>query len=227
MENSSVIVVTELEAPRKPPIWRSIPTKAEKVLVYRGGGFMGRCKNLGANQSHRPILIFMDDDVEFKTEILQKQVDRVKARPDSIITLGWRQWEVPRALVIHRETFDQIEFDPDLFLLESMDLLLRAHEKGFQVDTQPSPYDGHPRAFFDVRNAWFWYQFNQVAFIMKHKHIPRNAFDLSQKNKIDIKPLLFFFNPRTVKGIPTPYKSRRVLIRWIAALYYGAKKLLT
>jgi len=186
---------------------------------------MGTCKNLGARQAHKPILIFMDDDVEFNTAILQRQIEKIKKHPNLIITLGWRQWEAPTVLITHRETFNKIKFDPNLYLLESLDFLLRAHQKGFKIDTPASPYDGHMRKFLDVRNAWFWYQFNQVAFILKHKHIPRNAFNPHQKTII-IKPLLFFFNPTTAKGIPTPYKSRRILIRWMGVLYYGTKKLL-
>ena len=224
MRNSSTITVTGLKAPHKPLICKSIPPDVETILVYRGSGFTGRCKNLGARQAHKPILIFMDDDIEFNTTILKRQIYKIKKHPNLIITLGWRQWDAPRVLMTHRETFNKVKFDPNLHVLESLDFLLRAHQKGFTINTPASPYDGFAHKFFDVPDAWFWYQFNQVAFMLKHKHIPLNAFNPHQKTII-IKPHKFFFNPTTRKGIPTLYKSRRLLCRWMGALYYGTKKL--
>ena len=229
MKDSSVIIVTRLKAPRKPLIYKSIPPNVETILMYGGIGSNGKCKNLAASRVHKPILIFMDDNVAFNTTILQRQIDKVKTDHNLIITLGWREWEAPRVLMTHRETFDKIKFDPNLYLLESLDFLLRAQQKSFKIDTPTTLYDGHfAQKLYtasDVHDAWFWYQFNQVAFILKHKHIPRNAFIPYQKKMI-IKPLLFFFNPTTVKGIPTFFKSRRLLCRWMGALYYGTKKLL-
>lgn len=224
MENSSVIVVTRLKAPQRPFICKSVPPNVETILVYGGVGSDGRCRILGTNRARKPILVFVDDDVEFDKTFLQRQVDRVEAHPNIIITLGWRQWEAPRVLIVHREIVNKVKFDPNLHALASLDFILRAHLEGFKIETPTSPYDGRPREFYDFPEAWFWYQFNQVAFMLKHRHIPRNAFN-PHEEKIIIKPFLFFFNPRTVQGIPTLYKSRRLLCRWIGALYYGTKKL--
>lgn len=225
MNNSSVIVITRLKPPHRPLICKFIPPQVETILVYGGLGSNGRCRNLGASHAHRPILIFADDDIEFNAAFLQRQIHEIKRDPNRIIALGWRQWEAPRVLMIHRDTFDKIKFDSNLYLLESLDFLIRADKKGFEIHSPKSPYDGHHREFFDMRDAWFWYQFNQVAFMLKHKHIPRNAFNPDQK-EIIIKPYKFFFNPRTEQGIPTLYKSRRLVCRWIGALYYGTKQLI-
>lgn len=226
MKNSSVIVVTRLKAPHHPLICKSIPSNVETILVYGGIGSDGRCKSLGARRAHKHILAFMDDDVEFNTTFLQGQIDRIRTHPNLIITLGWRTWEEPRVLITHKETVNEVKFDPNLYVLASLDFVLRAHQEGFKIDAPPSPYDGQflqkPK---DVRDAWFWYQFNQVAFMLKHKHIPLNAYNPHHK-KIIIKPAKFFFVPLTVAGVPTLYKSRRLLCRWIGALYYGTKKLL-
>lgn len=226
MKNSSIIIVTRLKAPYKPLICKSIPANVETILVYGGVGSTGRCKNLGARQANKTVLIFMDDYVEFNTTVLQRHLERIKKRASLIITLGWRQWEAPKVLMTRRETFDKIKFDPNLYVLESLDFLLRAHLKGLKIDTPTSPYDGpFVQKSQVIRDAWFWYQFNQVAFMLKHKHIFLNAFNPHHK-EIIIKPLKFFFNPTTTRGVPTLYKSRRQLCRWIGALYYGIRKLL-
>jgi len=225
MKNSCVIIVTRLKAPDESLVYKYIPPNVETIFVFGGIGSNGRCKNLGASRAHKPILIFMDDNVVFNATILQRQIDKVKTDPNLIITLGWREWEAPRVLITHRETFNKIKFDPNLHLLESLDFLLRAQQKGFTIDAPTSPYDGQfAQKLQIIHDEWFWYQFNQVAFILKHKHIPRNAFNPYQKTII-IKPLLFFFNPTTEKGIPTLFKSRRLLCRWMGALYYGIRKL--
>jgi len=226
MKDTSVIIVTRLKPPHKPLVCKSIPPNVERILVYGGVGSNGRCKNLGAKKAHKPILIFMDDDIEFYPSVLQRTIEQLKTSSNLIITLGWRQWEAPSVLMTHRETFDEVKFDTDLYLLESLDFLLRAERKGFNIDTPKSRYDGHQHEFYDLPKAWFWYQFNQAAFMLKHKRIPQNAFNPHQKRKTIIKPHKFFFNPTTVKGIPTLYKSRRLLCRWMGALYYGTKKLL-
>jgi len=224
MKDASVIVITGSTV-HKPSICQSIPSEAETILVYQGQGSMGRCRNIGADLAHKPLLIFIDDDVEFETAFLQKQTERIRSEPRLIVTMGWRQWEAPTVLITHRDAFDRVKFDPSLYLLESLDFLLRANEKGFKIDTPKSPYDEHVRAFFDMPDAWFWYQFNQVEFILKHRHIPRNAFNPYHETNI-IKPAKFLFNPTTVRGVPTFYKSRRMLVRWMGVLYYGTKKLL-
>jgi len=225
MENSSVIIVTRLKAPCKPFIRKSIPPNVETILVYGGMASSGRCKSLGARKAQKPILIFMDDNVEFNTTVLQRQIDKIETHPNLVITLGWRTWEEPRVLITHKEIVNEVKFDPNLYILASLDFLLRADQKGFQIDVPTSPYD---RQFLqkpkDIHGAWFWYQFSQVAFMLKHKHIPLNAFN-PHHEKIIIKPRKFFFNPTIARGIPTLYKSRRLLCRWMGALYYGTKKL--
>lgn len=110
----------------------SVPDHVETCVITKGN--RSEARNIGAKRTSGDILVFMDDDIRFEEQFLQRQANRVvSGRIVGLEDYGLG-YLITRFMAMHRETFNDVGgFDANLNHMEDTEFCIRAMKAGCRL----------------------------------------------------------------------------------------------
>jgi GT2 family glycosyltransferase len=130
-ESISAVIPTLTDNPKT---LESIPKSVSDIAVISEGN-RSEARNIGAERTENPILVFMDDDIQFEKDFFWKQIDQTD--PGTVTGLEDYTYGLllTRFLIIHRDDFRRVGgFDANLNHFEDTEFSLRALANGIDIN---------------------------------------------------------------------------------------------